>query len=461
MLILKLFFVKLHFYQIKIQMNQLIQKIISFSFLIFFLGLTTLSYSQKRAIVEIDVENFNSEALYSKIGEIPLKSTNQFLAVSAVLKSQNWNAEKEIIQIRFSKDKKAWSKWEKLKEDPHSKKITDRYISNLIFAEEGSRFFEIQKQTPDQISRLKIHFFNPEKMPETHPNNTIQTRDACDCEQPQIILRTDWCPDGSCFPHPNPSNTNVTHLIVHHTAGSNTSSDWTAVVRSIWDFHVNINGWSDIGYNFLIDPEGNIYDGRGNDVRGAHFCGTNSGTMGTAMMGNFTDISPTSEALNALTKLLAWKNCDRDLDALGAAFHASSGKTLDHISGHRDGCATECPGNSFYPLFPDVRQTVQDFIDNNCQNTSTKNPFLNEQTVQISPNPTSGNLNIGIDNLLFGNLNIRVFDNQLKMVLTNFKNFKTGESQTFNMNLIDLESGIYFLQLDLNGEKSVFKIIKN
>jgi hypothetical protein len=47
------------------------------------------------------------------------------------------------------------------------------------------------------------------------------------------------------------------------------------------------------------------------------------------------------------------------------------------------------------------------------------------------------------------------------MVLTNFKNFKTGESQTFNMNLIDLESGIYFLQLDLNGEKSVFKIIKN
>jgi hypothetical protein len=183
--------------------------------------------------------------------------------------------------------------------------------------------------------------------------------------------------------------------------------------------------------------------------------------MGTAMMGNFTDISPTSEALNALTKLLAWKNCDRDLDALGAAFHASSGKTLNHISGHRDGCATECPGNSFYPLFPDVRQTVQDFIDNNCQNTSTKNPFLNEQTVQISPNPTSGNLNIGIDNLLFGNLNIRVFDNQLKMVLTNFKNFKTGESQTFNMNLIDLESGIYFLQLDLNGEKSVFKIIKN
>jgi hypothetical protein len=408
--------------------------------------------------VEINVENLNAASNYSIKNEIPLKKADQFLAVSAVINAQNWNSS---LEIRFSKDKESWSTWQKLKEDSHSKKEVGRYVTNLVFTEEGVQFFEIKKDFSTPVSGLSIHFYNPEKTGELRPQFQAQNRDACECNQPPIILREDWCPDGSCTPHPNPAQTDVTHLIVHHTATSNTSSDWAAVVRSIWDFHVNVNGWSDIGYNFLVDPEGNIYDGRGNDIRGAHFCGSNTGTMGTAMIGTFTDVIPADDALNSLRKLLAWKNCDKGLDALGAAFHASSGKTLFHISGHRDGCSTECPGNSFYPLFPILRQDIQTYVEEVCMDTGIKNPFLNGQTVQFFPNPTDGNLNFSVENELLGQLKILILDASLKEVVAPFEFFKDSKNQTFSLDLNSLNAGIYFLKLHQNGEEATFKVIKN
>jgi hypothetical protein len=88
--------------------------------------------------------------------------------------------------------------------------------------------------------------------------------------------------------------------------------------------------------------------------------------MGVCVLGDFTNISPQQEALATLDSLLAWKSCDAGLDPLGNGFHASSGLTLQRISGHRDGCATSCPGNAFYPSLPGIRQEVSDFIENEC-----------------------------------------------------------------------------------------------
>ena len=87
---------------------------------------------------------------------------------------------------------------------------------------------------------------------------------------------------------------------MHHTAGSNTSSDWAATVRSIWNYHVNTNGWSDIGYNFLLDKEGNVYEGRADDTMGAHFSGRNSGTSGISLMGHYNNITPTTVMIDSL-----------------------------------------------------------------------------------------------------------------------------------------------------------------
>jgi N-acetylmuramoyl-L-alanine amidase len=185
--------------------------------------------------------------------------------------------------------------------------------------------------------------------------------------KPPIVTRTDWdCPDGQITNHGTLSYTAVTHLIVHHTVNDNDAPDWGAVVLSIWNFHVFDRGFADIGYNYLIDPNGVIYEGRsgGDDVQGAHFSGVNAGTMGIGMLGTFTYLEPTREALLALEGLLAWKCDQRRLDPIGSSVHAASQLDLSTISGHRDGPGTtECPGEKLYGLLPEIRSDVNRMLN--------------------------------------------------------------------------------------------------
>jgi len=186
--------------------------------------------------------------------------------------------------------------------------------------------------------------------------------------KPPVVTRTQWgCPDGQITTHGSLSYTTVTHLIVHHTAMGNETpdSDWPAIVRDIWNFHVFERGWADIAYNYLIDPNGVIYEGRsgGDNVVGAHFSGVNAGTMAVAMLGDFTDAAPTTEALNSLKKILTWKCDQRDLDPTGRSLHTASQLNLNTISGHRDGPgATECPGAALYPLLPAIGAGVKKLL---------------------------------------------------------------------------------------------------
>jgi hypothetical protein len=185
---------------------------------------------------------------------------------------------------------------------------------------------------------------------------------------PPVVTRTEWgCPDGQITTHGSLSYTTVMHLIVHHTAMGveAPSSDWPALVRDIWKFHVFERGWADIGYNYLIDPNGVIYEGRsgGDDVIGAHFSGVNAGTMAVALLGDFTNATPTTEALNSLKEILAWKCDQRGLDPEGRSPHDTSQLILNTISGHRDGPkATECPGEALYLLLPAIRAEVKKLL---------------------------------------------------------------------------------------------------
>ena len=187
--------------------------------------------------------------------------------------------------------------------------------------------------------------------------------------KPPVVTRTEWeCPDGQITTHGSLSYTTVTHLIVHHTAMGveEPSSDWPALVRSIWNFHILERGWADISYNYLIDPNGVIYEGRsgGDNVMGAHFSGVNAGTMAVALLGDFTAEAPTTYALNSLKEILAWK-CDQcGLDPEGRSLHEASQLILNTISGHRDGPkATECPGETLYLLLPAIRAEIITLIE--------------------------------------------------------------------------------------------------
>jgi len=179
--------------------------------------------------------------------------------------------------------------------------------------------------------------------------------------EPDIVSQNEW---RSGLPAPNYSRafTDVAHLIVHHSAGSNTATNYTQVVRDIYVYHTQVNGWSDIGYNFLISQDGQVYAGRdpeGGDqytVRGAHFCGKNSGTSGICMLGNFESAFPTNAGLISLLKLTAYSAQELGLNPSGAEFHVD--QNLENIAGHRDGCATLCPGENLYSQLEDLRIAV-------------------------------------------------------------------------------------------------------
>lgn len=186
-----------------------------------------------------------------------------------------------------------------------------------------------------------------------------------DCAKPLVVPASVWR-KGLTPPKELPVQTKVQFVIVHHSATSNTATDFAEEVRNIYLLHTLSNGWNDIGYNFLIGRDGVVYEGRdgqgimdGDNVLGAHFCSQNSGTMGICMLGNFNEAQPSAATLASLDQLIGWKLKKEGLQPIGMAFHPGSAKQLNLISGHRDGvCATECPGGNLYAVLPAIRQEV-------------------------------------------------------------------------------------------------------
>jgi hypothetical protein len=202
--------------------------------------------------------------------------------------------------------------------------------------------------------------------------------------QPPIVLRAGWKADESLRFDSSGRETwpsafyPVQKLIVHHTATQNKDPDPAATIRSIYYYHAVTQGWGDIGYNFLIDEAGRIYEGRhtfdppspsppGEDTRGygvtaAHAYGYNSGTVGIALLGTLTNQDATPAARSALEQLLAWEADRHGIDPRSSSVYVNpvngTQATFPNIAGHRDVGATECPGGVFYSTLPTIRSDV-------------------------------------------------------------------------------------------------------
>ncbi|MEN0002894.1 MAG: N-acetylmuramoyl-L-alanine amidase [Bacteroidota bacterium] len=386
---------------------------------------------------------------------VDLSDVEPFLAYSIA-----WEGTGEALSIRFSADGVAWGEWERCERDRHEIEGEVIKYTVLGFADKEMQFFQLRSQEP--VEAATLHAFSPgaSPRPSLSPGSSAGAR-ACPCPLPGFQAREDWCPSGDCPAHPNPAFSTVTHIIIHHTATSNSSSDWAAVVRSIWDTHVNTRGWSDIGYNWLIDPDGMIYQGRGNDWIGAHFCSTNTNTMGVAMLGTFTEVLPQAATLQSLRELVAWKVCESDLDPLGEAFHPSSSLVLPHISGHQDGCATECPGAVFYPTLPTLRQEIEGYLVENCNSDPTSTPSLfSEVNVQLFPNPMRGSGNINITAPVSGVVDVRLFSTKQQQLLALQATLQAGRPAQLAFDVGHLAKGVYWVYLSHREGNGVFKLLK-
>ncbi|MFJ4847479.1 N-acetylmuramoyl-L-alanine amidase [Streptomyces sp. NPDC088733] len=181
--------------------------------------------------------------------------------------------------------------------------------------------------------------------------------------RPRIVTRAGWNADESLRTEDFLFTDNVDAVFVHHSATGNDydCSDAPSLIRSIYRYHIKSSGWRDIGYNFLVDKCGTIYEGRGGGVAksvfGAHTLGFNADSMGVAVLGTFSDDKPSEAALDAVARLAAWKLGIYGHNPAGTAYLLSGGSnkyrkgvrvSFNSISGHRDGFATECPGTVLY-----------------------------------------------------------------------------------------------------------------
>jgi uncharacterized protein with LGFP repeats len=177
--------------------------------------------------------------------------------------------------------------------------------------------------------------------------------------QPTIYSRAQWGADES-IRRAAPSYGTISAGFVHHTVNANdyTPEQVPGIIRSIYAYHVKTKGWNDIGYNFLIDRFGRIWEGRygGVDkpVIGAHTEGYNSYAFAASAIGNFEQVQPTPELLDAYGRLFAWKLSLHGIDAQSTSQKVGT-RTLPAINGHRDVGSTACPGRYLYAQIPTIR----------------------------------------------------------------------------------------------------------
>ena len=191
---------------------------------------------------------------------------------------------------------------------------------------------------------------------------------------PAIIPRRSWAGSDTALRRDSPRYADqLRFAVVHHTAGASPSSpaESAAMVKGVAAYHVRSNGWDDIGYNFLVDRFGQIFEGRyggiDRNVIGAHAQGFNTGSVGVALIGSYSASAPAPAAHDALARLLAWRLDVAHIDPLSTLAYASGGNPkyapgtpvfLRAVAGHRDTGFTSCPGERVYGLLPAVARAA-------------------------------------------------------------------------------------------------------
>lgn len=217
---------------------------------------------------------------------------------------------------------------------------------------------------------------SPSPSASTPPAPTLPPAPPSTVPKPPIVSRAGWGADESLSPEAPEYLNGVKAVFVHHTAETNNYScaDSAAIVRGLYAYHVKANGWKDLGYNFVVDKCGTVFEGRKGGVDrpvfGAHTYGFNRDTAGIAVIGTYTDAAAPTAATTAVARVAAWKLGQYKVDPAGtttltagatggnfAGTKFTSGKayTFNTVSGHRDGFNTQCPGTKLYGQLPAIR----------------------------------------------------------------------------------------------------------
>jgi hypothetical protein len=246
----------------------------------------------------------------------------------------------------------------------------------------GAELVEVRSRRP--LAGLRLHLVNstgtatPADRRRSAVRRALATTAALPTVRvapgaPPIVPRSAWA-GGGARPSAPALYGEVDLAFVHHTESGNdyAPSDSPAMILAIFHFHRDVRGWNDVGYNFLVDKYGQVFEGRAGGmleaVVGAQAGGFNKFSTGAALLGSHMSVAAGAPEIDALGRLLAWKLTYHGVPVVGHVTVTYAGSAdkyrhgarvlLNRIAGHRDGNATDCPGNALYAQLPDLRQRV-------------------------------------------------------------------------------------------------------
>ena len=295
------------------------------------------------------------------------------------------------LALRVSTDGVNWTDWQQLTDSDEPNRSTDSldtHWSELATVGAVAQFWQVRASftsAPNgsqatlrqvQVDTVDTRLSPAQARAESEALANARTARANGVSKPSVVSRTAWgSPDGQGS-RVAPAYYSVNHMIVHHTADANTlvgsEQSWADRVRAEWAFHTNSRGWGDVGYNFLIDPNGVIYEGRagGDDAVGFHDT-ANYGSMGVVLLGTFSSATPTDASQQSLTRLLAWKAGQKKIDPLASSYYYGCSTSqycapvvgsaiIPNIAGHRQVTPghTTCPGDAMMAILPRIRHDV-------------------------------------------------------------------------------------------------------
>jgi uncharacterized protein YgiM (DUF1202 family) len=312
-------------------------------------------------------------------GPIIVETSFPFTAVGA-----HWDAAAgawPVVQLQISYDGATWSDVFTLdvSHDSGAQNSGDRYFTGLVCAEGATHIaYAVYDGNGNRAiaPEFALTYIDSSTGPDLASVGAANTDPG---SPPRIITRGEWGANESYrFTESGEWWTlvyrTVRHAIVHHTETSNVENP-TQAIRAVQYYHAVTRGWHDIGYNYLVDRFGNIYQGRvgGRNVVGGHAYDFAYGSSGISFIGNHNFAEVTSSALAGMVAIVAWAIRFQDpysrSDFWGIA-------NLPTICGHRDVLNTSCPGDLAYDELAQIRNLVS-------------------QTLAISPSGPAAGLVVG------------------------------------------------------------------
>jgi len=315
------------------------------------------------------------------------KMDGRFNAIGSTWQAEIPDGTGMSLDIRAREESGDWSSWHRVAVGDEGCGEAEPPFGGLVFAQGEWLQCRVTLDAPGlsgvpSVSSITLTGIDSAQGP-VSPEARVRAGDARAAECP-MVNRAAWGADESLMVWP-PEYRTPRVFIVHHTAADTGGQDPATVVRAIYYYHAVVLGWGDIGYNYLIDQAGNVYEGRsgGDGVVGGHALRYNWGSVGLALLGDYRETDVPQDAQDALVQLIAWKGTEHLIHPQRDTFFIDT--TLPSLMGHRDCLPTDCPGDHAYALLPLWRDRSVEAMGSIRPNARIDGPVHQDEVRAVVP----------------------------------------------------------------------------